>query len=140
MYILLVSENFLAFASNGPFFKILLFINRFISSVKHSAASKSCFLRTKQVAKADLEALELLHQSQVMEGRVSDIRHIVGNGNFPESSVFKASYHLMLFYFLVSHDLKTPMQAVRCASKNSNTQPYMPCYSLQWRYPLFKII
>ena len=53
---------------------------RLISSVKYSTQSISHFLSTKKVAKAGIDALVMEHQAQVMEGRISDMRHILGNG------------------------------------------------------------
>ena len=61
---------------------------RINSSIKHVTLNKSHFLSTKRGAQADLEALEMVHQTQVLEGRVSDMRHVVGNGkvNLTEST------------------------------------------------------
>jgi hypothetical protein len=50
------------------------------SSLKYWEHGKRQFLSVRQCAKADREALELIHTAQVMEGRVSDMRHLIGNG------------------------------------------------------------
>jgi hypothetical protein len=50
------------------------------SSMKYWERCKRQFLSVRQCVKADREALELIHTAQVMEGRVSDMRHLIGNG------------------------------------------------------------